>query len=40
LRSIISAFSTSVSRRRMNILHDKWSCCRRAAEQHDEIASS
>src|SRR5947209_4308859 len=39
-RSIISAFSTSVSRRRMNILRDKWPCSRRAAEQRDELAAS
>jgi hypothetical protein len=37
-RSIISAFSTSVSRRRMNILRDKSPCSRRAAEQGDEDA--
>jgi len=23
----------------MNILHDKWPCCRRAAEQRDELAA-
>jgi len=39
-RSIISAFSTSVSRRRMNILRDKWPCSRRTAEQRDELAAS
>ena len=39
-RSIISAFSTSVSRRRMNILRDKWPRCRRAAEKRDERAAS
>ena len=37
-RSIISAFSTSVSRRRMKILRDKSPCSRRAAEQGDEDA--
>src|SRR5229473_1479468 len=39
-RSIISAFSNSVSRRCMNILRDKWPSRRRAAEQRDELASS
>jgi hypothetical protein len=24
----------------MNILHDKWPCCRRAAEQRDELAAA
>jgi ABC transporter substrate binding protein len=38
-RSIISAFSTSVSRRCMNILHDKRPLGRRATEQRDELAS-
>src|SRR6516225_12004642 len=38
-RSIIFAFSTSVSRRCMNILQsDKWPRGRRAAEQRDELA--
>jgi hypothetical protein len=39
-RSIISAFSTSVSKRCMNILRDKWPRSRRAAEQRDELATS
>src|SRR5258707_4717247 len=38
-RSIISAFSTSVSRRCMNILHDKWPRGRRTAEHRDELAA-
>jgi hypothetical protein len=38
-RSTISAFSTSVSRRRVNILRDKWLRPRRAAEQRDEHAA-
>jgi hypothetical protein len=38
-RSIISAFSTSVSRRCMNILHDKRPRGSRAAEQRDERAA-
>ena len=38
-RSIISAFSTSVSRRCMNILRDKWPNGCRTAEKRDELAS-
>jgi hypothetical protein len=39
-RSTISAFSTSVSRRRMNILRDKWPRGRRAAKQRSQEFSS